>query len=106
MGAHFKLPVLNLDWDEIESTLPGLNPGAETNIYLADAAGGIPYTEADLRSPLALIIGGEAQGAGSRAAALAQERLHIPMPGKVESLNSAVAAAVLMFEVVRQRQKV
>jgi TrmH family RNA methyltransferase len=95
--------VLNLS-GTIDVTLSRVDPGKALNIYLADAAGGISYFKADLRSPLVLIIGGEAQGAGSRAAGLAQQRLHIPMPGKVESLNSAVAAAVLMFEVVRQRQ--
>jgi RNA methyltransferase, TrmH family len=104
MGAHFNLPVYSLSWDEIRMTLSRMNPGKPFNIYLADAAAGITYTDVDLKSPLALIIGGEAQGAGTQAAALAQIRLHIPMPGRAESLNSAVAAAVLMFEVARQRR--
>ena len=74
-------------------------------VYLADAAQGLPYTQADLRQPLALIVGGEAAGAGDQAALLTDARLHIPMPGGMESLNAAIAAAVLMFEVVRQRWK-
>jgi len=104
MGAHFVLPVYSLSWDEIEGMLSGLELGRVFNIYLADAAEGLNYFSADLSSPLVLIIGGEAQGAGSRAAKLAHTKLHIPMPGKTESLNSAIAAAILMFEVVRQRQ--
>jgi RNA methyltransferase, TrmH family len=104
MGAHFSLPVLSLSWDEIEAMLISTDLERALNIYLADSTGGTTYTKADLKSPLALIIGGESQGAGRQASALAHVRLHIPMPGKVESLNSAVAAAVLMFEVVRQRQ--
>ena len=54
-------------------------------------------------SPLALIIGGEAAGAGREARELATTPIHINMPGEAESLNAAAAAAVLMFEVVRQR---
>jgi TrmH family RNA methyltransferase len=106
MGAHFILPVHSLSWDEIEALFSKLDHGSPFNIYLADAASGITYSSADLISPLVLIIGGEAQGAGSRAAALAHMRLHIPMPGKTESLNSAVAAAILMFEIVRQRHSI
>jgi TrmH family RNA methyltransferase len=57
-----------------------------------------------MKSPLALIIGGEAEGAGEQAQSFAQERVKIPMPGEVESLNAAVAAGILLFEVVRQRR--
>lgn len=104
MGAHFKLPVLSVDWAEIRNYLSGKGQAGSYKIYLADAAGGKVYTHADFTSPTALILGGEAQGAGSQAEALMHERLHIPMPGKVESLNVAIAAAILMFEVVRQRE--
>ncbi len=97
MGAHFRLPIHTLSWEEIGAHLKGLN------IYLAAAGQGLPYTQADLRAPLALVVGGEAAGAGTDAQRLATAQLHIPMPGGVESLNAAVAAAVLLFEVVRQR---
>ena len=59
--------------------------------------------EADLRQPIALIIGGEADGAGESARKLASQKISIPMPGKIESLNAGVAGSILMFEVVRQR---
>jgi RNA methyltransferase, TrmH family len=98
MGAHFRLPVLVLEWSEIEALL---DPGVK--IYLSDVGDSLLYTQVDFRSPAALIIGGEAQGAGTEAHRLAQERIHIPMAPGVESLNAAAAAAVLMFEVVRQR---
>jgi TrmH family RNA methyltransferase len=52
---------------------------------------------------VALIIGGEAGGAGQEAESLAGGAVQIPMPGGMESLNAAVAAGVLLFEVVRQR---
>lgn len=102
MGAHFRLPIHTLDWPEIASVVHP-EDGVYLQVYVADSGGGIAYTMADLRQPLALVIGGEAAGAGAPAAALADGRLHIPMPGGAESLNAAVAATVLMFEVVRQR---
>jgi len=98
MGAHFRLPLRSLEWDALRQLIP-----QEVRIFLADAAGGEPYTRMDFKVPLAIIVGGEAEGAGARAASLAQCRVHIPMAGEVESLNAAVAAAVLLFEVRRQR---
>lgn len=101
MGAHFRMPIQSLSWDEIKPTLKGSrNP---LKVYLADAAGGRPYTGVDFREPLALIVGGEAAGAGAEARALADEQVHIPMPGGSESLNASVAASILLFEAVRQR---
>ena len=102
MGAHFRLPICSMDWEGMRMYL---NPPAapRPRLYLADAAAGLPYTQADLRAATALVVGGEAEGAGAQAAKLADERLHIPMPGGAESLNAAIAAAILMFEVVRQR---
>lgn len=97
MGAHFRLPVYSLGWDEIRSRVAGCA------VFMADAAGSTRYWEADLRQPLALIVGGEADGASQSARELAQALVNIPMPGKIESLNAAIAGAILMFEVVRQR---
>jgi TrmH family RNA methyltransferase len=97
MGAHFRLPIFSMDWENIRSNLSGLS------IFLADSQAGVHYYQAEFRSPLALIIGGEAVGAGSQATSLAASRIHIAMPGKAESLNAAIAGAILMFEVVRQR---
>lgn len=99
MGAHFRLPVLTAPWDEIRNLLESHS----LQVFLASAPGGKVYTQADFRVPLALITGGEAEGAGATAVDLAHETVHIPMPGKVESLNTAIAAGILMFEVVRQR---
>jgi TrmH family RNA methyltransferase len=99
MGAHFQMAVHTLAWEEIEGFLSRLS----LNVYLAAARAGIPYTRADFRPPLALIIGGEAEGAGEHARRLARDTLHIPMPAQVESLNAAVAAGILLFEAVRQR---
>lgn len=99
MGAHFHLPILNLDWKEIEHRIRNL----KLKVYLADASKGKNYSQADFQHPCALIIGSEAEGAGGVARHMADDQLHIPMPGDAESLNAAVAAGVLLFEVVRQR---
>jgi RNA methyltransferase, TrmH family len=101
MGAHFRLPVHQPGWDGIKQVLRA--PGSKMKVYLADSTSGISYSQVDFRSPMAIIIGGEAGGAGSESAALADEMVHIPMPGGSESLNAAVAAGILIFEVVRQR---
>jgi tRNA G18 (ribose-2'-O)-methylase SpoU len=57
----------------------------------------------DWTRPSALIIGGEAAGASAEAERLARARVTIPMPGSAESLNAAVAAGILLFEVARRR---
>jgi len=98
MGAQFHLAVERSAWD----TIAGL--GKHLTFYLAETEQAVSCWKADLREPLALIIGGEAEGAGSQARGLAQANLAIPMPGGSESLNAAVAAGILMFEVVRQRR--
>ena len=99
MGAHFRLSMQAMDWDQVRHFTGSL----DLRVFLADA-GGRSCWETDLRQPLALIIGGEAQGATEPARALAREQLSIPMPGRAESLNAAAAGSVLMFEVVRQRR--
>jgi tRNA G18 (ribose-2'-O)-methylase SpoU len=73
-------------------------------MYLADMDGKSCW-ETDLRQSLALIVGGEAEGAGREARKLANQRISIPMTGEMESLNAGVAGSVLMFEVVRQRSE-
>ena len=97
MGAHFRLVVERLSWDEIRARLGG------TPVYLAETENAISCWQADFKPALALVIGGEADGASPEARALAKQNVIIPMPGEMESLNAAVAGSVLMFEVVRQR---
>ncbi len=105
MGAHFKLPILQIAWEDIRTKFLQ-SKGRNLSVYLADASGGVEYFRADFRNPLVLLIGGEAQGPGQESRELATSRVHIPMPGHMESLNAAVAAAILMYEVVRQRNGV
>jgi 23S rRNA (guanosine2251-2'-O)-methyltransferase len=59
--------------------------------------------EADLRGPLALVLGAEGKGMRQLTAKTCDERVRIPMRGAVESLNASVASGVCLYEVVRQR---
>lgn len=96
MGAHFRLSIHSMSWDEIKAQTKGLQ------VYLADMEGQSCW-ETDLRQPLALIVGGEAEGASEEARKITTQNISIPMAGNVESLNAGVAGSVLMFEVIRQR---
>lgn len=96
MGAHFRLPIHSMSWEEIREQVRDLQ------VYLADMDGETCW-ETDLRGALVLIIGSEAEGASQEARKLAVQKISIPMSGNVESLNASVAGSVLMFEVVRQR---
>ena len=99
MGAHFRLPIESIDLKTLLERLTGLE------IWLAEAGEGVPYTDIDWRQPLALAIGGEAHGPQPALRSMAKGQVHIPIMGTLESLNAAVAAAIILFEIVRQRGK-
>jgi TrmH family RNA methyltransferase len=65
--------------------------------------GGVPMHEVDLTGPVAVLLGGEGAGLSDEVVAAADTRLSIPMAGSVESLNVAVAAALVLYEARRQR---
>jgi TrmH family RNA methyltransferase len=98
MGAHFRLPIRSMNWEEIGRFCELANQ----RIYLADMDGQSCW-EVNLRQPVALVIGGEADGASESARKLANGKITIPMGQNIESLNAGVAGSILMFEVVRQR---
>lgn len=98
MGAHFCLPIQAMKWEKIRREIQGLH------VYLADMDGTSCW-EKDLREPLVLIVGSEAEGASQEAREAATQKISIPMSGDMESLNAGVAGSVLMFEVVRQRSQ-
>jgi TrmH family RNA methyltransferase len=103
MGAHFHLPIRSLPWAGIIDYLGLDDQSRGLHIYLADSGNGLFYNQADFISPVALVIGGEAEGASEQARLISDERVHIPIPGQAESLNAGIAAGILLFEVVRQR---
>jgi TrmH family RNA methyltransferase len=62
------------------------------------------YDDVDLTAPVAVVLGSEAHGLGAEVVASVDELVSIPIVGRSESLNVAGAAAVLCFEVARQRR--
>jgi TrmH family RNA methyltransferase len=101
MGAHLRLAIAqDLSWDETAERLSFVD-----HVYAADAGASMPYFAADWRQPSALIIGNEAHGLSEGARALAHSPIGIPMRGRAESLNAAVAGSVILFEALRQRTR-
>ena len=73
-------------------------------LYAAHLDGKNSYDQEDYRNASGFLVGNEARGLEKNTAAMADAWVRIPMKGKVESLNAAVASAVLMFEAARQRR--
>ena len=73
-------------------------------LFAAHLKGMNNYDQEDYTDNVGFLIGNEANGLTEETASLADCLVKIPMEGKVESLNAAVAASVLMFETARQRR--
>jgi len=71
----------------------------------ADTAGQREYWDADLSGPLVIVIGGEDKGLGRLVRRTCDFLVRIPMHGRINSLNAAVAGALLLFESSRQRRQ-
>jgi TrmH family RNA methyltransferase len=100
MGAIFRVPFMYSD--NIDATVQQLkNSGVK--IYAAHLNGKKIYNQPDYSQPSAFMIGNEGNGLSEELSSLADELIIIPMAGKVESLNAANAATILMYEAFRQR---
>ncbi len=97
MGSLYRVPFLYTG--NLKQTIEQLQK-AEIRIYAAHLKGTKSYREPDYAGGAAFLIGNEGNGLKEETAALADEYIRIPMLGKLESLNAAVAAALLMYEVV------
>lgn len=97
-GAQFVLPMQQradlLDWMLRHPALP---------VVALSLQESIPLYQLDLRGPVGILVGNEGAGLSPPVLDAARHRAKIPMPGRAESLNVAAAAAVALFEVVRQR---
>lgn len=97
-GAQFVLPLLqNID------LLAWLNGFSGTSVALALDEDSDFYA-LDLKGPLALVAGNEGAGLSEAVCGAATRCAHIPMAGRIESLNASAALAVAVFEAVRQRR--
>jgi len=95
MGAHFGLNILKADWDVLSDCCQ------EKNCLLADSHGAVLYWDVNWSDPIVLVISNEASGPSAQARALAGSTVRLPMAEGAESLNAAVAAGVLMYEMFK-----
>ena len=100
MGALFTVPVVRCDFDAFHEWLRA-GPGQLVGLSLDTDSG---YRDATYRAPTFLLTGNEAQGMPPEMAAACDLLVKIPMLGKADSLNAAVATAVMAYEVLGQRR--
>ena len=100
MGAVFRLPVARTR--NPMATLAAWQ-SAGVSVAAAVPRDGVSMYDTDLTRPLVVLMGGEGPGLPDEVLALADARISIPMTGAVESLNVAVAAALILYEAKRQR---
>lgn len=101
MGSLYRMPFLQVK--EFEPVLGELKKrGIRT--FAAHLEGSVEYTSVDYTGGSAFMIGNEGNGLSEKLASQADAYIKIPMCGQLESLNAAIAAAILMFEARRQRR--
>lgn len=100
-GAVLHLDII--DGDEPPDALAAVR-AAGHRLLGTQVASGRPYDEVDLSGKVAVVLGNEAHGLDPALAAGIDDWVTIPMAGRAESLNVAMAGAVLCFEVLRQRR--
>lgn len=100
MGSIYRVPFYAAeDFMELLTWLKG----QEFILYAAHLSGRSYDSKDGFLGKCGLLIGNEANGLSVEASSFADKLIRIPMAGKVESLNAAIAAAILMYEVARQR---
>ena len=102
MGSIYRVPFVYVD--DLRVTL-NLLKKQNIHLYAAHLAGKNSYDEEDYQGGTGFLIGNEAGGLEEETAAMADTLIRIPMLGQVESLNAAVASAILMYETARQRRQ-
>lgn len=101
MGSVYRVPFVYVD--DLEEACRKMK-GRDVRLFAAHLKGMNNYDQEDYTDNMGFLIGNEASGLSEAAASMADSYVRIPMAGKVESLNAAVAASVLMFEAARQRR--
>ncbi|MFQ5966888.1 MAG: TrmH family RNA methyltransferase [Acidimicrobiia bacterium] len=99
LGALFTVPVAVVTTNEALSWLRS----ADVKTYAATPTAELAYYDADYSGPSAVVVGSEQLGLSDDWLAGSTARLRIPMSGRIDSLNSAMAAGILLFEAARQR---
>ena len=99
MGSIYRMPFYYAD--DIFETVEELQKRG-IKVYAAHLQGEGFY-EKDYRTGTAFLVGNEGNGLTDRITGMADEKIRIPMMGKVESLNAAIAATLMAYEALRQR---
>ncbi|MCS7461750.1 RNA methyltransferase [Paenibacillus doosanensis] len=99
MGSLFHLPIVQGD---LRDALPQA-ASAGAAIVTTSLQAKMSCYEYDFREPVWFVVGNEGQGVSEEVSLLATEQIIIPMQGRAESLNAAMAATVVLFEAMRQR---
>ena len=100
MGSLFRVPFY-ITGDMAEEV--ALLRDCGFTMYAAGLDARREYTSCDYTGKVGILIGNEANGLKTRTSAMADQKISIPMEGEVESLNAAVSAALLMYEIHRDR---
>ncbi len=102
MGSVFHLPVIRT-----RAPMASIESWRAAGLTVAAAVprGGVSMYELDLSKPVAILMGGEGPGLPAGAIEAADARVSIPMSAPIESLNVAVAAALILYEARRQRTR-
>lgn len=101
MGSIYRVPFVYVS--SLEETSVQLK-AAGIRLFAAHLKGKSWYDGEDYRKGSAFLIGNEGNGLREETAALADTYIKIPMEGRVESLNAAMASGILMYEAARQRR--
>ena len=101
MGSIFRVPFFVTE--NLQDILMQLK-SRKIKLYSVHLQGSVSYEEPDYKEPTGFLIGNEGNGLSDEIARMADTYIHIPMAGKVESLNAAIAATLLMYEAARQRR--
>jgi 23S rRNA (guanosine2251-2'-O)-methyltransferase len=88
--------------DDLPGALADLH-GRGIRVLGAEAGAPLTAREADMRGPLAIVVGSEGQGLGPAVRSRCDMLVRIPLRGAIDSLNAAVAGSILLFEAVAQR---
>lgn len=98
MGGHFALRIYE------RQDLPGVAKAFSGTLLATSLHAARSLYDCDLRGNVAFLIGNEGAGLSADLLGLATQKITIPMPGQVDSLNAAAATAICLFETVRQRE--
>ena len=102
MGSIYRMPFMYTD--DLKAIIHQIKDSG-IRIYAAHLDGRQIYDQENYQKKTAFMLGNEGNGLRKEIADLADIRIKIPMQGEVESLNAAIAGAVLMFEAARQRRR-